>query len=131
MFFENYAGASINKNGVTREKNVSVFDNHQTGILFPSAIIPASKRMIKRGIFASDVASMISEQDYKSALEALHLSPNNFAAMKNYWMRTARMLAIKNHHLLHPEKTAAQWKIERANYTASDWAVFIFADPQA
>ena len=41
------------------------------------------------------------------------------------------MLAIKNHHLLHPEKTVTQLEIERANYTASDWAVFIFADPQS
>lgn len=131
MFFENYTGATINKNGVTCEKAVSVCDRSQAAILFPAAMTPASHRMIKRGILTSDVASMISEQDYHSVAEALYLSPNNLTAMENFWMRTARMLAIKNHHLLHPEKTVTQLEIERANYTASDWAVLIFADPQS
>lgn len=130
-FFENYTGASINKNGVTKEKTAAILDSRQTETIFPAAMFNASQRMIKKGVLINDIASEMSERDYQLAAEALYLSPNNLAAMKNFWMRTARMLAVKNQCLFQLGKTGLQLETERATYTAEDWATFIFSDPQA
>lgn len=130
-FFENYTGARINKYGVNQIKTDTSFDAGRTAEIFPQAMIPAPDRMITRGLRISDAAARISEQNYYATSRALYLSPNNPVAMNNFWMQTARSIATKNHHLFHPEKTAEQRDRERAVFSAEDWAVFIFSDPQA